>query len=236
MSYRLSLIIPCYNEEKNLPILFDRCRDLPADIEVVFVNNGSNDGSAKVFEHELSHHSNWRLVHVTENKGYGFGILSGLREAQAAILGWTHADLQTNPLDCLEALKIFTAHPQTGFIKGSRYGRPFFDRIFTWGMSIFETLILGKVLWDINAQPTLFRRNFFSQWKNPPYDFSLDLYAYYMAIHHHLTIRRFPVLFAPRVHGTSHWNINWREKWKFIRRTMGFSFHLRTLKRRKQLQ
>ena len=48
-------------------------------------------------------------------------------------------------------------------------------------MSLFETLLLRTRLWDINAQPTMFHRDFFASWDRPPHDFSLDLYAYYGA-------------------------------------------------------
>ena len=94
-------------------------------------------------------------------------------------------------------------------------------------MSAFETILLQKPLWDINAQPTLFHRSFFETWSNPPHDFSLDLYAYYQANLAGLNIQRFPVLFGDRAHGISHWNINWSSKLKFIQRTVKFSLNLR---------
>jgi hypothetical protein len=73
----------------------------------------------------------------------------------------------------------------------------------------------------------MFPRSFFSTWVNPPHDFALDLYAYYMAKRAGLTVRRFPVLFAKRAFGTSSWNIGWQSKKKFIQRTLDFSFELR---------
>ena len=99
--------------------------------------------------------------------------------------------------------------------------------VFTVGMSVFETALLARPLWDINAQPTMFPRAFFESWALPPDDFALDLYAYYKARRGGMTIRRFPVLFGKRLHGQSHWNVNWAAKWKFIRRTVDFSMRLR---------
>jgi hypothetical protein len=40
------------------------------------------------------------------NQGYGFGILSGLKECTGEFLGWTHADMQTDPKDLLKAFNI----------------------------------------------------------------------------------------------------------------------------------
>jgi glycosyltransferase involved in cell wall biosynthesis len=226
---RLSLIIPCYNEAKNLPFLVERCARLLAagDIEIVLVDNGSTDESPRVLESLLAVHPRCRAIRVPVNQGYGYGILAGLRAADGDILGWTHADLQTDPMDALDGLRLFDAHGPDCFVKGKRHGRPIGDRVFTFGMSIFETLLLGKGLYDINAQPTMFPKQFFTTWQEAPHDFSLDLYAYYMACRQGLAVRRFPVRFGERAHGVSHWNVNWAAKRKFIRRTIDYSLKLK---------
>lgn len=229
---KLSLVIPCYNEAKNLPLLLERCAGLTqqrADVEVILVDNGSTDDSAAVLAELLPRYPGCRSVRVEKNQGYGFGILSGLRAAKGEILAWTHADMQTDPQDALKGLALFgPAASGSLFVKGRRYGRPLSDVAFTMGMSVFETALLAKPLWDINAQPTMFPRTFFETWGDEaPHDFSLDLYAYYQARRQGLGVRRFPVLFGERAHGVSHWNVNWAAKRKFIRRTVDFSLQLR---------
>ena len=63
-------------------------------------------------------------------------------------------------------------------------------------MSLFESLYLGNILWDINAQPNFFHRTFFDSVKNNcPNDFSLDLYLLYKAKIVGLKLIRFNVLF-----------------------------------------
>ncbi len=226
---RLSLIIPCYNEADNLPALIERCAMLTkkADAEVVLVDNGSTDSTPQLLPQLLTAHPGIHSVRVEHNQGYGFGILSGLRAARGEILGWTHADLQTDPCDALRALEIFDAEGDAAFVKGRRQGRPLSDTAFTVGMSIFETLLLRQPLWDINAQPTLFSHDFFRRWEQAPHDFSLDLFAYFQARRQGMTVRRFPVHFGSRLHGKSHWNIDWQSKKKFILRTIDFSIQLR---------
>jgi glycosyltransferase involved in cell wall biosynthesis len=226
---KLSLVIPCYNEAANLPTLITRCAVLTsrADAEVVLVDNGSSDASPEVLSRELPRYQGIRSVRVDKNQGYGFGILSGLRAAQGDILAWTHADMQTDPMDAATGLALFDQHGSDIFVKGRRYGRPASDVFFTMGMSVFESVLLATPLWDINAQPTMFSRRFFDTWQDPPYDFSLDLFAYYMARRAGLPVHRFPVRFGDRLHGTSHWNVNWEAKKKFIRRTVDFSLQLR---------
>lgn len=229
-----SLVIPCYNEAANLPLLLSRCAEVAhqGKIEIILVDNGSTDNSPRVLAELLPHHTGCRSVRVEKNHGYGFGILSGLRAAEGRVLGWTHADMQTDPDDARRGLALFDQYGDGIFVKGRRYGRPLGDVLFTVGMSAFETLLLGQPLWDINAQPTMFSRAFFESWNEAPHDFSLDLYAYYQAKRAGLPVHRFPVRFGERAHGVSHWNVNWAAKRKFIRRTVDFSLELRKSSRR----
>jgi glycosyltransferase involved in cell wall biosynthesis len=238
---RLSLVIPCYNEARSLPQLVERCGRVVAsgEVEVVLVDNGSTDDSPAVLDRLLDGRRGVRSVRVEVNQGYGHGILSGLRDATDGthgpeVIGWTHADLQTDPVDALRGLALFEqAHTREGgsptrlFVKGRRYGRPLGDTAFTVGMSAFETALLRRPLWDINAQPTLFPTTFFAGWTDPPTDFSLDLYAYHRAVEQGLRVERFPVSFGARQHGVSSWNVDWRSKAKFIRRTTTYSLALK---------
>ena len=223
----VSLIIPCFNEAKNLPILISRCKDLieKYPVEIILVDNGSTDNSSML----IAKYPFIKLVKVKKNEGYGNGILEGLHNASGEILAWTHADLQTDPNDLMRGLELALAStkPQRLFLKGRRYGRSLFDVIFTFGMSLFETLLLQKLMWDINAQPTIFHKSFFQTWQKPPNDFSLDLYVYFMAKKSKLVIKRFPVKFSKRLHGTSDWNTSLLGKYKFIKRTLSYSFNLK---------
>lgn len=229
---KFSLVIPCFNESANLSLLLEKCKpvmDLP-DCEVILVDNGSTDNTAEVFRALLPRYRGCRCVSVKENQGYGFGILAGVRSSKAELIGWTHADMQTDPKDILKGLAIFEANGPDVFVKGTRHSRPMGDMLFTLAMGAFETLLFAKPMWDINAQPTMFNRQFFESWEEPPYDFSLDLYAFFQAHNHGLKILRFPVKFGERAHGVSHWNINLTAKWKFIRRTLKYSLQLRKKK------
>lgn len=227
---KLSVIIPCFNEAENIPLILSRFNEVinRNDIEVILVNNGSNDDSENVLANLLPKYSFAKTTKVEINQGYGFGILSGLKIAQGEYIGWTHADMQTDPNDVIKALNIIEKENcEKILVKGNRKGRPLFDVFFTFGMGCFETLLMGQFLWDINAQPNIFSRELFEKWQNPPFDFALDLFALYEAKRKKYKIVRFPVVFPERLHGKSHWNTGLQAKWKFIKRTIEFSFKLK---------
>mgnify|MGYP005994489291 CR=1 FL=1 len=229
---KLSIVIPCYNESKTIPLILEKFSSIikRSDIEILFVNNGSQDDSLEILNKMTPHYPFAKVITIDVNQGYGFGITSGLCEAKGEYIGYLHADMQTDPADALKALEIIEkeSNPENCFIKGNRKGRSLFDRFFTIGMSFFETIYLRSKLWDINAQPNIFHRNFFYNIKNNcPKDFSLDLYFLYMANEKKLNVIRFDVMFPKRIHGKSSWNTGLASKWKFIKRTIEFSIKLK---------
>jgi glycosyltransferase involved in cell wall biosynthesis len=230
---KYSLVIPCFNEAENLMNLIDRCKyllDENQETEVIIVDNGSTDNSSQVLTGILKNYNQERLRAITilKNEGYGNGIICGLEECVGDILGWTHADLQTDPVDFLNAISIIdlAENSELIFIKGRRYGRSFFDVFFTWGMSLVEWLVLRERLSDINAQPTVFSRKFYLSIKKPPRDFSIDLFFYYQAVRQNLIIHRFPVSFESRLKGIGH-NEKLISKIKYSWKTILYSIELK---------
>ena len=221
---RFSVVIPCFNEAKSLPELIDKAALIAqsGEGEFIFVNNGSTDDSSVILQEVR--HDGIKVLNLQVNRGYGGGILAGIEFAEAPIVGWTHADLQTPLEDILRALELFTS--EKVFVKGYRKGRPLSNQIFSMGMGVFESILFRTSLKEINAQPTLFHKSLTSFW-NPPSDFSLDLYAYLQAKRSNYSIRRFVVTFMERKHGTSSWNTNYKSRYNFIKRTILYSVRLK---------
>ena len=223
------IVIPCFNESDGLLNLIEECRIViessDNSIGFILVNNGSRDASDLLFSEMRGKYPNIQIVDLPENLGYGGGIIAGLKVSTAQTIGWTHADLQTPLIDCLKAIESIEGG--LSFVKGLRMGRPIPDRFFSWGMGIFESLLFGTRVEEINAQPTIFKRDFFENWQSPPTDFSLDLYALVVAIKSGMKFGRISVLFLPRQFGNSNWNLGFKSRMKFIKRTMKYSFDLR---------
>ena len=181
---KLSIIVPCYNEADNIPLILKRFKEIikRKDIELILVDNGSTDNSQKVMKKLLPEYKFTRIVKVIKNQGYGFGILSGLKAGKGDFLAWTHADMQTDPKDVIKALDIIESSqdPVNTFVKGNRKKRSLFDSFFTWGMGIFETVYMGAKLKDINAQPNLFHKNFLASFQKISFCFFTFLNGFFI--------------------------------------------------------
>jgi glycosyltransferase involved in cell wall biosynthesis len=230
---KLAIIIPCYNERDNIPLIISRLREAVGgrkDVDVILVDNGSTDGSDAVFTEQLSDGDFIRSVKVPQNKGYGFGILYGLQAADAEILSWTHADMQTDPKDVLTAFDLLQRNAgQNVIVKGRRQNRKLLESFFTFGMQIVASLVLGAKLDDVNAQPKVFSRHFYERFvvEKAPHDFSLDLYLLYQAQMNGYRILEVPVIFADRRYGEAKGGGGWKTRIKLIKRTFAYIFELR---------
>lgn len=226
----LSIVLPCYNEEKNIPDILKRFSEIisSSDIEVVLVNNGSVDNTEQMIKNEISRNSYTfaRIARVEKNIGYGFGVITGLRSAKGEFIGFTHADLQCDPLDVVRAYDILrnSKDPEKSLVKGKRIGRnSLISNILLYLTSI---LFINKFS-DINAQPKVFHRSFLSKLKSPPNDFTLDLYVQYVALKNKMNVFEIPVEFPERKHGKSNWSSTFRSRFKAMVCFVVYIFKLR---------
>ena len=228
---KLSIVVPAFNEEKNIPSLieaFAKVFKMHNDIQIIFVENGSDDNSKQVFIEELEKYKNYnfKIVFLGKNKGYGHGIKSGLKASEADYVGWTHADMQTNPKDILKSLS-YLENGKKVFIKGYRRGRSLSENFFSFFMGVFETILFQKLIYEINAQPTIFHRSLLDDFEEMPDDFSIDLFSYITAKKKNFIFKRIRVNFPKRIHGESSWNRGLEDVLKFSIRTIRYSIKLR---------
>ncbi|MBL1418928.1 MAG: glycosyltransferase family 2 protein [Alphaproteobacteria bacterium] len=238
MTQKLSIVIPCFNEKDNMPLVLRRFEELMKDrddIELIVVDGFSTDETPAILTQLFKklNHQYFKLILKQQRGGYGRDILDGLDSASGNVLAWTHADMQTDPKDVFDAFNLYKSfeHDQV-FIKGARQNRPLMDVLFTWGMFVVVLFTLKVKLTDINAQPKIFSKNFYQKHmqKAAPSDFSLDLYAYYQAKRTGLKIVTIPVIFADRVHGEAKGGGgSFKMKWNLINRTFKYIFALKKI-------
>ena len=95
----LSVVVPVYNERNTVVEILRRMRqvDLPVDLEIVVVDDGSDDGTEKVLG--ALEDSTLRVIHHPRNRGKGAAIRTGLEHARGDLLLIQDADLEYDPDD-----------------------------------------------------------------------------------------------------------------------------------------
>lgn len=228
----LSIIIPCYNEEKNIPLLLKKIEIFDYDkFEIILINNGSIDNSyslMKKLSEDRYKYNITKIINIKKNIGYGHGIMTGVLKAKGKFIGWTHADLQTDLNDLLIGYQIIKeSNDKKIVVKGKRINRNKFDSIFTYGMSKTASFLMRCKLDDINAQPKIFPNFFLKKLNDYPLDFSLDLYLIYKARINGYKVLDFPVDFSIRQYGQAKGGGSLIGKFKLIKRTLLFIIKLR---------
>ncbi|MBI4911089.1 MAG: glycosyltransferase family 2 protein [Acidobacteria bacterium] len=97
----LSIVIPVYNSERSLPLLVERVEAVfhprPENFEIVFVNDGSRDGSWGVIRSLVAAHPWIRGINLMRNCGQHNALLCGIRAARHAVIVTMDDDLQNPP-------------------------------------------------------------------------------------------------------------------------------------------
>jgi glycosyltransferase involved in cell wall biosynthesis len=98
---KLSIIIPLYNEEKNISILYKELvkvlRAFVKNYEIIFVDDGSTDRSPEVLNRIIDTHV--RIITSKKNKGLSSALSKGFLEARGEIIITMDSDLQHDPRD-----------------------------------------------------------------------------------------------------------------------------------------
>jgi len=96
----ISVVVPVYNEEKNLPLLMDRLetalRNAGQPYEIIFVDDGSRDGSLEILKGFVGR-AGVRVLELTRNYGQHSAIMSGFSVVRGDIVVTIDADLQNPP-------------------------------------------------------------------------------------------------------------------------------------------
>lgn len=107
----ISLVIPVFNEEENLPLLF---KEIKASLEptgreweAVFIDDGSRDRSLEVLRELAAEDPRARYAAFEENRGQSAAFEAGFAEARGQIIVTMDADLQNDPLDVPRMIEAY---------------------------------------------------------------------------------------------------------------------------------
>ena len=151
---KLSVIVPCFNEEKTLAECVERVLALRADdlaLEVVIVDDCSRDRSLGIAEGIAVLHPEVRVLHHVRNQGKGAALRTGFREATGDFVAVQDADLEYNPLELRELIEPLR-DGRADVVFGSRFkGRGPHRVLYFWHYvgNAFLTL-LSNMFTDLN--------------------------------------------------------------------------------------
>ena len=201
----IDLLIPCYNEDKNIEKLISEWKTIVSKnkkIFVHFIDNGSTDNTSKILSNEISNlnSDNINLISIPKNFGYGYGIKEAIKLTSNKYISWTHADLQISSKDVsLVILNYLSLQNKKDYLfMGKRKDRRPFDRLFTLLMTFFTFIFTRYYLVDINAQPKIFPRSIIKNIEYFPNDFNIDLALLILAKKNKLKIKYNQLIFHKR--------------------------------------
>ena len=108
-SPKLSIVIPFLNEAKVLPLLrarLEKLKESVPDLELIFVSDGSTDGSCELVESWAAQDQAVKLIALTRNFGHQSAVSAGLSFATGRVIGIMDADLQDEPEILLEMFRL----------------------------------------------------------------------------------------------------------------------------------
>jgi SAM-dependent methyltransferase len=206
--YSVSVVIPCHNELGNVDRCVREATKLGTRTELIFVDDGSSDGTAKAIKPELNPAVDVKVISYQPNRGKGRAVEAGFEAATGEIVLIVDADLTTRP-DELGPLYEAFATGRAEFVNCTRFIYPMEGRAMKWrnymgnrAFTILVSIIMGSRVSDtLCGTKAMFRWDYvhMTMGRDPwgDYDFLFG------AAQQRLLLRELPVHYRDRVAGHS---------------------------------
>ena len=165
MAAELSVVVPCYNEERTLKRILESVRASGVEsMEIIVVDDGSKDGSVALLEGELAHLVDKFIKHE-KNQGKGAALRTGIAHATGTYVVVQDADLEYDPAEynrLLRPLREGRADAVFGsrFIhSGERRVLYFWHRVANWFLTFASNVFSNFNLTDMETCYKVFRRD-----------------------------------------------------------------------------
>ena len=159
----LSVIVPCFNEERTLEALVERVLAIKIPLEIIIVDDASTDGSKKVLEKIAAREPRVTPLYQDQNRGKGAALASGFKQARGVYVIVQDADLEYDPRDypvLLKPIEEGLADVVYGsrFLGGAHRVTMFWHQVANKMLTFMTNILYDSILTDMETGYKVFRR------------------------------------------------------------------------------
>jgi glycosyltransferase involved in cell wall biosynthesis len=205
----ISVVVPLYNEEHSLDALYHEIAAVldsqPEPYEIVFVDDGSTDGSMAALERLHAETTNVVVVHLRRNFGKAAALQAGFLEARGDVVVTMDADLQDDPAEIPQLLaKLDGGFDLVSGWKTRRndpWTRRLLSKVFNWATAV----VSGVRLHDVNCGLKAYKAEVL---KGMRIYGELHRFIPVLASYRGFRVAELPVNHRAREHGRSRYGLN----------------------------
>jgi glycosyltransferase involved in cell wall biosynthesis len=159
----LSVVIPVYNEVKNVREILKRVQAQNLANEIIIVDDGSTDGTRDLLK-ELDGQNKVRVILHERNRGKGAAVVTGIKASRCELLLIQDADLEYDPRDYPQLLKpihegVADVVYGSRFLGGPRRVTMFWHMVANQLLTTMTNILYDTILTDMETGYKVFRRD-----------------------------------------------------------------------------
>jgi glycosyltransferase involved in cell wall biosynthesis len=180
MGVRVSVIVPAHGEERTIEHVLRRVAGLGLDAEVLVVDDGSPDGTARIVERLAGEMPGLRLLRHERRRGKGAAVRTGLAASRGEVVLIQDADLEYDPADIprlLDPLERGVADVVYGTrLRGGAPQRAhlFWHALGNRGLSLLTNLLFNTTISDMEVGYKAFRGDLVRSFRLVSDDFRIE--------------------------------------------------------------
>jgi len=169
----LSIIIPAYNEVKGIESTVRALelvvKNIDFDVEVIFVDDGSTDGTSEKLNDSVDGLAKIRVINHDVNQGYGAALKTGIRNSVFDYIAITDAD-ETYPNERIPEFYSMTLENNLDMLVGARVGKnvkiPLIRKPAKWALNKLANYLAGYEIPDLNSGMRIMKKETLMKYLN----------------------------------------------------------------------